>query len=342
MSIGVVDRKALWGRAASTCAFPRCRRRLFETDDEVTGRRLSGSGILLGEEAHIRSPRPDGPRHDPTYEKCDGYANLILLCPTHHTLVDKDGGVDWPVERLEQLKEDHEQWVGERLSPADERALETEILVAAEVTRLEELIQTWPTAYWTLSQPIPHVGRGRFDVIADAGRFLLSKDWPEAFPAIRVSAERLRHVISMLAEHIVETFHSEANGKRLRLDRPEKRLTRWDPPAYDRIFHHTQVNMVISWWLADALTLEMNNWIRCVRADFDPHYRFSEGLILVPVGDGILRPVAETRFEYDRASPPVLPVSRAEIAACVEHEARERAADPQDLLPNELAFPHRE
>jgi len=40
---------------------------------------------------------------------------LILLCPTHHTLIDKVEA-DFPIARLYQLKIDHELWVREKLS----------------------------------------------------------------------------------------------------------------------------------------------------------------------------------------------------------------------------------
>jgi hypothetical protein len=45
----------------------------------------------------------------------DRYNNLILLCPTHHTDIDKNSD-DWPVDKLHIVKKDHENWVSEQLS----------------------------------------------------------------------------------------------------------------------------------------------------------------------------------------------------------------------------------
>ncbi|MFS0885513.1 NACHT domain-containing protein [Aeromicrobium sp. 179-A 4D2 NHS] len=66
--------------------------------------------MLIGEEAHIRSGRVNGPRHDPDYpeSQIDSYENLILLCGTHHTVVDKQDGRAFSVAELEQMKARHE------------------------------------------------------------------------------------------------------------------------------------------------------------------------------------------------------------------------------------------
>ena len=43
------------------------------------------------------------------------YANLLLLCPTHHTLVDKQESSFTP-ENLKRWKTDHENWVRDQLT----------------------------------------------------------------------------------------------------------------------------------------------------------------------------------------------------------------------------------
>lgn len=119
MSIGVLDRKKLWALSRNECAFPSCSQRLVgdlpETDQP--------SGVtVVGEEAHIRSGRPAGPRYDADYDPLliDSYENLILLCPTHHTMVDKDNGRGYSVAQLIKIRRGHEQAAarGERLQRA--------------------------------------------------------------------------------------------------------------------------------------------------------------------------------------------------------------------------------
>lgn len=114
MAISVKTRKLLWGRAHNVCSFAACWQVL--TADEVDARTGEELPTVVGEEAHIRSGRPDGPRYDPDYPQADidDYQNLMLLCPTHHTLIDANDGAAHPVEILIQMKRRHEEQQGRR------------------------------------------------------------------------------------------------------------------------------------------------------------------------------------------------------------------------------------
>lgn len=77
----------------------------------------------------------------------DGPANLMLLCPTHHTEVDGSAAT-YTVARLVQIKEDHEQWVAETLSPSE---------------RLLRVGQSTPTVVESIhSTVLPVIGYPRF------------------------------------------------------------------------------------------------------------------------------------------------------------------------------------
>ncbi|MEM6783837.1 MAG: HNH endonuclease, partial [Bacteroidota bacterium] len=72
---------------------------------------------MLAEMCHIRAASPGGPRYDehqPEDER-NGEENLLLLCPTHHSLVDQIPD-EYPVDWLVSIKRQHEQWVLERLN----------------------------------------------------------------------------------------------------------------------------------------------------------------------------------------------------------------------------------
>ena len=114
MAISVKTRKLLWGRAHNVCSFATCWQGL--TADEVDARTGEELPTVVGEEAHIRSGRPDGPRYDPDYPQADidDYQNLMLLCPTHHTLIDANDGAAHPVEILIQMKRRHEEQQGRK------------------------------------------------------------------------------------------------------------------------------------------------------------------------------------------------------------------------------------
>lgn len=97
--------KILWGRSGNRCAI--CKLELTPEGDKET----------LGEMAHIVARSNEGPRGDSplTILDRDKYKNLILVCPTHHSDIDKNY-IDWSVDKLHRIKTEHEAWVSKQLS----------------------------------------------------------------------------------------------------------------------------------------------------------------------------------------------------------------------------------
>jgi hypothetical protein len=120
---------------------------------DVGGERTYDAPVVVGHEAHIVAEEDDGPRGDasmPVGER-NAYANLLLLCPTHHALVDKDHGIHFSVIQLHQMKDDHEalverrrRGVGDGREAADRRRQEL-LLEAASASR-GRLIARWAAA----------------------------------------------------------------------------------------------------------------------------------------------------------------------------------------------------
>jgi hypothetical protein len=90
--------KRLFAVSGNRCAYPNC-----------TTQIVQGSSVI-GEICHIQAASPNGPRHDPLQTSADrrGHGNLILLCPTHHKVIDDDTEA-YTVERLRKMKLDHEK-----------------------------------------------------------------------------------------------------------------------------------------------------------------------------------------------------------------------------------------
>ena len=93
--------KALWGRSGNRCAFPDCRQLLVR--DLSSPQRFA----VVGEMAHIVAVSSLGPRGQPSNVGVDELANLILLCPTHHRLIDS-APTDYPPDELLAWKRQHE------------------------------------------------------------------------------------------------------------------------------------------------------------------------------------------------------------------------------------------
>lgn len=91
------DLKKLFAHSGNRCAFPKCRIPVVE------------DGTLLGEVCHVRGANKLGARFDASQspDERHGFDNLILLCGTHHTVIDADEDA-YTVERLLKMKADHE------------------------------------------------------------------------------------------------------------------------------------------------------------------------------------------------------------------------------------------
>lgn len=90
---------------------------------------------MIGEIAHIVGHSPQGPRAEfPLRADRDGEENLLLLCPNHHLEIDQQPNT-WSVDRLLNIKAEHEKWVRQRLSEEEER-------VAAPLLKVETFHST--------------------------------------------------------------------------------------------------------------------------------------------------------------------------------------------------------
>ena len=89
--------------SGNRCAFPGCTTLLYDPD----------KGRLIPELAHIHAHSPGGPRYNGSLsaDEIHSYDNLIALCPTHHTTVDKDEET-YTADVLEGWKKERERRTG--------------------------------------------------------------------------------------------------------------------------------------------------------------------------------------------------------------------------------------
>lgn len=106
--------KKLFARSGNRCAFPKCPT-VLTLDD-----------TLLGEVCHIKGERLGSARHDPNQPETErhAYDNLIIMCPTHHKVIDDDEEA-YTVERLHKMKSEHEAAATQMPDHTAERFAET-------------------------------------------------------------------------------------------------------------------------------------------------------------------------------------------------------------------------
>ncbi|MFA5191567.1 MAG: HNH endonuclease signature motif containing protein [Verrucomicrobiia bacterium] len=187
MSISEKDIKELWGRAAGYCSAPGCSQDCvpFLAPEDPT---------VIGEMAHVIPRSKDSTRGDGENAGEDTYENLILLCPTCHTKVDKAPEHIYPRELLQRWKHDHEMRRSSlsapryddlpKLAEAIERLLQENHFVWKQFGPESELAKQNPYSsgalIWTLrklSTVIPN--NERISQLLSAHKHLIPlNDWP--------------------------------------------------------------------------------------------------------------------------------------------------------------------
>lgn len=112
MSVSYTTKVLLAFRSGDRCAFQNCERSLSVDGEQA-------NPVVTGEAAHIAGEKAGAARYDEsmTEEQRNHYNNLIYLCGDHHTQIDKQEA-EFPVDRLQRIKVEHEAKVREAMAEA--------------------------------------------------------------------------------------------------------------------------------------------------------------------------------------------------------------------------------
>ncbi|KTB48080.1 HNH endonuclease [Dehalogenimonas alkenigignens] len=287
MTISTQDIKLLWGRAAQRCAFPDCQRVLSEN------KKTAHEGFPLGEMAHIVGESENAPRGDSNLSLVDrdSYFNLILLCPTHHTLIDKNVN-DYTIEKLHLLKDQHEYWV-ERSLVGKKDTLETAqaVIYGNLIDSVVEACQldTWDTWASRAAALTIRWDKDAHDRLFRFKNKIIGAIWPKTLPELECTIKMVTYELY----EAVQTFALHCKPSTTKIEYMVEdvfyKTQGWLPQKeYDELFEeykcwHTKCeNHIIEAtkainWLADV-----------VRRDINPLFYATKGkffLILGPYGD---------------------------------------------------------
>jgi len=97
LSLKIVKR--LFALSGNQCAFPNC-----------ISPMVNAQGVIIGEICHIKAKNAEGPRFESgqSDEERNDYENLILLCRSHHKIID-DQPDNYDVTSLLMMKKIHEE-----------------------------------------------------------------------------------------------------------------------------------------------------------------------------------------------------------------------------------------
>lgn len=288
MSISLKTHKLLWGFSGNKCAFVDCRNDLIadetETDDES----------IIGDEAHIVARSEDGPRGKSklTEDERDKYDNLILLCRKHHKIIDDQYNF-YTVEKLNQLKKEHESWVKESLKPDKEKE-KVDLVYANYIDEIIKKLDFDNWKGWT-SFPIGNssITYSKLMALQELPSFIISRFWPNKYQDLEDSVYNLKAVINDFITVIYE--HAERESTKLKDDEdPEikmvytetfyKLIYHEDVAVYNRLLEDYIYHTELISDLGLELTRAGNLLIEKIRKYIYPMYRDQEGKLLISYG----------------------------------------------------------
>ena len=273
MSIGLPDTKLLWGRAGGLCSI--CQIKLSED------KKSSSGAFPFGEQAHIVGEEEGGPRGESKLSlgERNCYHNLILLCPTCHTKIDK-ATEEYPVEILHQLKSKHELWFEKfRVSAADREAKAHEMIYAEIVDAAAKLCMFEDWSRWTsyAGSSSPAWKPLWFDNIEEFRRRIVQVPWPGKNQELERSLKTLSINLSTLADLFGQHCELKSDGW-VKGDKFYKGAG-WNPD-YSR-----QVAEYKDWMIRQAklitLSTKSANWVAdVVRRDLNPSFFAMPGMFI--------------------------------------------------------------
>jgi hypothetical protein len=290
-SITQKDIKLLWGRAANRCAFPDCR---IELSQDATA---APKSFTLGEQAHIVGEKESAARGKSTLtlDERNSYFNLILLCPTHHTMIDSNES-DFPVERLHLMKDTHELWVQESLARSvDARKLAQDSVYSSliDVAQLACPLETWSEWIYPALMTPPSWHK---DSPAKA-RYFREKVFGAVWPGTIPELERALKTLSIAMSEMMDVFRQHAERERDEMLCGIKfyQSRRYFPPFYNEGESHEKrlffLEDKFDAWIKsyNFFFIEMvksANWLaEVVRREINPAFFAMEGKFLIPYDD---------------------------------------------------------
>jgi hypothetical protein len=272
MSIELKDIKLLWGRAANRCSFSGCRIKLSQDKKTAT------ESFPIGEQAHIVGREEVSARSNSilSIQDRDSYHNLILLCPNHHTIIDKNQE-DYPIEKLHMMKYQHEYWVETTLSESyDVKTKANDIIYAnlIDMTVEDCLFTNWEHWISLLNSHSHKIEADIYEKILNYTFKMHKAVWPGTFLELESSMKLFSAIMNIMLNFYMKNV--ERKGDNYVEDRSYKE--QWHPTD---IFNELSEKRKCWENYLEELIIEITkagNWLaELVRRDINPLFMAING-----------------------------------------------------------------
>ena len=272
MAITLQNRKILWGRSGNQCAFPECNQELHQ----MVG---SDGSTVIGEECHIEARSVGGPRYNKnlTEKQVDSFDNLILLCPVHHTIIDRNPQ-EYTTVVLKKMKADHENKVRRALEDKSEfdNLYYESVIEYLDMTLDFNRWDTWTSFF--LSADGPMCTDKTANNIDEAKRYILGRVWYGRYPELERAIKDLHTILADF--ETVFYSHAEHNIGGYQTER-FYRIKPYDFREADKLAIKYREHVILVYNLVYELTRAANQICDLTRRYVNPSYRLSEGKLLI-------------------------------------------------------------
>ena len=293
MTFAEKDMKILWGKAAGRCSMPDCRKVLVHKASEGVASR----NILVGHNCHIVGEKRSSPRGKSILSSAERkrYPNLILLCSVHHTQIDQDP-LAWPIEKLHQIKSDHEMWVETQLTVnTDDPALKLYSELVNDITE-SFLLSYWD---WLSDHAVRLLLSEEFvNGVRFAGERVFRMIWPKKYPemekAIINLAERSSQYVDCFISSARLRHNSKEPGKGFFVE--DKLWTRQWTEDYNRLSTKSKRWQKQVTSLFFNMVVALNEYADSVRNHLNPRYFLFEGKFAINDYSGVISDGESTTY----------------------------------------------
>lgn len=282
MAIPLKDQKILWAKAAGRCSMPECRKKLVVGASDC----LPSKNLLIGENCHIVAESEDGPRGKSilTEEERNRYSNLILMCANHHIVIDNDP-CNWPVEKLHQIKSDHELWIETQLTEIYEED-DFELKIYKDLVNFATenlLLSKWD---WLSDHAIRLLLYDDFvDGVNDFWFTIQKMVWPKKLPELESSIINLSERLSAYIKHFLSNSRLRDN---LKWHVEDKTWTKTWRDDYDEYAKKSDEWQKRSTNFLFNVVVALNEYADCVRKYLNPKYMIYQGKFIINDSLGVL------------------------------------------------------
>ncbi len=264
-----------------------CRKQLVADASEA----VPSKAILLGENCHIVAESEGGPRgkSDLSEKDRNRYPNLILLCANHHTTIDQDPD-SWSIEKLHQIKADHEIWVETQL---------TEINLSRSDVLYSQLVNSASdNLYLNNWEAISdHAIRGLLfnDFVEGAGIFgkdVFKTIWPGDKVELELAIKNLAERVDAYIKHFISLSYLRDDNVWVE-DKHWKKTWREDFDKYadrSKKWEQTAANLLAN------IVVALNEFSDAVRANLNPDFFLLQGKFTLYDSMGVTNELQEIHY----------------------------------------------